>query len=637
MKKLILDILLGCCLAFTIISCSDNYLNVDYYSIVNPEGVYEDADNVFMGLMGVYHGYYVDFNNGCYPHPCIANYPSLDMQAEGWDAELTSHSWGVEAKSGFFENLWKSSYKMIGRCNHFLADLENVVSDNVVPPATKKIYEAEVRGLRGYCYYDLTINYSRVPLLMTGETYETSPEKARPESDDEAWQAIIEDLEYAASVLDWKPADGMYGRFTKAAALAYAAKAHMYRGEYEIAKGQYKQIIDGSGRSLNPVHAMLHWPDNPNSYESIWEISYPEYPSMGFGLFSYTSLTFDALNKSSHNKPREYGGGGDSPVSYEYCRSFEPGDKRLMYNVAGWHEEWDESQQKMVGHGDVNHYFEMETEMSSNLQNMIDQGFLVPNRIVDNKVYYNPTIGGAAQAPGQESKYREYFQSSESNIPNNHSIKWIKTNDSFDSHSIQLYRYTGVLLDYAECCFRTGDSETGWKIIADIRNRAWGNLEVGYNPNDHTNSIYTFPVELLNTETVEVPDAKTFYTQYKADKKYNSEVWLVALTQERRKEFLQEFFWYDLTRLGSDFVKEWLDCEYPRNDGATFYNTKTGEYYIPKNGEYNQPYRDAPESEKRYMIPITARDWDWNPNHIVYPIPTSELTANSLCTQNPGY
>ena len=49
--------------------------------------------------------------------------------------------------------------------------------------------------------------------------------------------------------------------------------------------------------------------------------------------------------------------------------------------------------------------------------------------------------------------------------------------------------------------------------------------------------------------------------------------------QERRKEFLQEFsLWFDLTRMG--LVEEWLNCEYPKNGGATFYNTQTKKYYI---------------------------------------------------------
>ena len=612
MKKIALYIFLALGAAFMTSSCTDEFLDVDYYSIVSPDGVYEDANNVFMSLMGIYNVFYVDNYNGNWPHPCIANYPSLDMQAEGWDAELTTHSWGVEAKSGFFENLWKSSYKMISRANLYLADLENTVKDEVVPPSTKKIYEAEARFLRAFSYYNLTTNFSRVPMLMTGETYATSPEKARPESDAEAWAAIVEDFEYAASVLDWKPAEGMVGRVTKAAALAYAAKSNMYLGNYEKAKSQYKQIIDGSGKSLNPVHAMIHWLDNPDSYETIWEVSYPEFPAMGWNVWSYAKNN-DCRFSTMQNKPDEYGGWGDAPVSFEYSRCFEPGDKRLQYNVVGWHEEWDEAQGKMVGHGDVNPYFTTKVNVEG-----------------VGRVEINPYIGATA------AKYREYFQTSRSCIPNNHAIKWWKDGNVYAANSVQLYRYTGVLLDYAECCFRTGDAATAWKVIADIRNRAWGNLEVGYNPNDHTKSSHVFPVEILNTETVEVPDAQTFYTQYKAKKGYKSDVWVVALTQERRKEFLHEFsFWYDLCRMG--LVQEWLDCEYPKNGGATFYNTQTGKYYVPTGEDKNQPYRDAPESEKRYMIPVTDRNWDWNPIHSVYPIPTSELTANPLCTQNEGY
>ena len=593
MKKIALYVLLILGATFTTVSCSDDFLNVDYYSIVNPDGVYEDADNVFASLVGIYRVFYLDEYNGCWPHPCIANYPSLDMQAEGWDAELTTHSWGVEAKSGFFENLWSVCYKMIVRCNLFLYDLENTVSDDIVSPSLKKIYEGEARGLRGYCYYTLTTNFSRVPMLMTGETYASCPEKARPDSDDEAWATIIEDLEYAASVLDWKPADGMVGRFTKAAALAYAAKAHMYRGEYDKAKSQYLDIINNSGKSLDPVQAMVNWVDNPDSYEAIWEVNYPKFNKMGWDIYSY-SANNDCRFSPCQNSPDEFGGWGDAPVSFEYSRCFEDGDKRLAYNVIGWHGD----------HGDINYY-------------------------LGNDSYYYI---------GKTAKYQQWFQTTRSCIPNNHCIKMWKTTDVHAANNMQLYRYTGVLLDYAECCFQTGDATTGWKVIGDIRERAFGNLEVGYNPNEHTNSYLEFPTKLLNTAKVTVPDAQTVYTAWKAEKGYKSDVWKVALVQERRKEFLHEFsFWYDLTRWGSDFVKEWLDCEYPKNGGATFYNTKTAKWYIPTGENKNQPWDDASVEERANMIPVTDRDWDWNAIHVVYPIPTSELTANALCTQNEGY
>lgn len=612
MKRTALYILAVLGAGLAVSSCWDKFLEVDYYSIVNPDGVYEDANNVYMGLIGIYNGIYQGgAKTGNWPDVTISNYPSLDMQAEGWDSEMTTHSWKVEAKSGFFENLWNSSYKLISRANAYLAALEDV-KDDVVPQETKKIYEGEARFLRGYCYYNLTTNFSRVPMLMTGETYANSPAKARPDSDEEAWKIIIEDLEYAASVLDWTPAEDMTGRATKASALAYAAKAHMYVGEYEKAKGLYKQIIDGSGRSMHPVQGMIYWPADPGNCETIWSVSYPEFPEMGWNIWSY-ALNGDFNHMPQHSKPDEYGGWGDSPVSYEFTRCFEPGDKRLSYNVIGWHEEWDEAQGKMVGHGDTNYYL----KINVNIQGT-------------GEVLTNPYVGATRDV------YRQYFQTTRSCVPNNHAIKRWKTDDVYGAYTFHLYRYTGVLLDYAECCFRTGDDSTGWSVIKDIRNRAWGNLEVGYDPNANTTSTHIFPVELLNTETVEVPDAQTFYAQYKAEKGYTSDVWVVAVTQERRKELLHEHsFWYDLCRM--DIVGEWLDCEYPKNGNATFYNTKTGKYYIPEGTDKNQPYVDAPESEKRYMVPVTQRDWDWNPIHRVYPIPTSELTANPLCTQNEGY
>ena len=89
-----------------IVSCGTKFLDVDYYTIVNPEGVYEDSSNVFLGLVGVYHALYA---SGEYlvPHPAVFNLPTLDMQADGWDAEMINHSWTNEARSGFFRTQWE--------------------------------------------------------------------------------------------------------------------------------------------------------------------------------------------------------------------------------------------------------------------------------------------------------------------------------------------------------------------------------------------------------------------------------------------------------------------------------------------------------------------------------------------------
>ena len=50
---------------------------------------------------------------------------------------------------------------------------------------------------------------------MAGETYVNTPSKPRPDTEDETWQVIIDDLAFGASVLDWTPINGEYGRITK--------------------------------------------------------------------------------------------------------------------------------------------------------------------------------------------------------------------------------------------------------------------------------------------------------------------------------------------------------------------------------------------------------------------------------------
>ena len=114
-------------------------------------------------------------------------------------------------------------------------------------------------------------------------------------------------------------------------------------------------------------------------------------------------------------------------------------------------------------------------------------------------------------------------------MPTVYSLKYWRckpgeNNKVFNPISLTLKRYAGIMLDYAECCFETGDNATGWNMIRQIRNRAWGNLEMGA-------TMIDLPADMLNTQTVEVPDAETYYTSYKAAKGYTSPVWKVALMQ----------------------------------------------------------------------------------------------------------
>ena len=194
---------------------------------------------------------------------------------------------------------------------------------------------------------------------------------------------------------------------------------------------------------------------------------------------------------------------------------------------------------------------------------------------------------------------------------------------------IYFKRYANVLLDQAECCFNLGKDAEGWALIKQIRERAFGNLEVGkdlsshvayfqrmadfYKDQGHGDAVdldgnYPFA---FNTAAVTVPDAQTYYAGIKSAKGYQSPVWKVAVNEERRKEFSAEpYLRSDMHKSG--FLEDHVNTVYPKNT-------------LPQKGK-------SVIKEWR-----TARDFDFKMEKMFMPIPENEILMNPDCEQNPGY
>lgn len=186
-------------------------------------------------------------------------------------------------------------------------------------------------------------------------------------------------------------------------------------------------------------------------------------------------------------------------------------------------------------------------------------------------------------------------------------------------------RYSNVLLDYAECCFRTGDESAGWAAIDEVRNRAWGNLTIGQDYSKyfgHFNNVYSgngknltmteYPIGVLES-AVTVPSAKDYYTALQAKPnrvgyKHTSEVWKVAVNEERRKEFNSEWcLCPDMIKSG--YIEDHINYNYPKDDGGSDYAN----------------------------YPWTKRTFDFDIRKMDMPIPADELMKNTLLEQNPAY
>ena len=616
-----------------ITSCGEDFLKVNHYDIVEPEVLLTSQEYIEQGLNGVYDLLYPertgsDIPQGWLlkPHMALSNYPAMDIQGDGWDVEFNRQAW-TSSKSEFIGG-WTRSYNTIDRANRFLANLQKAdPSIFQEGETTMKIIEAQARALRAYFYTWLVQNFGGVPMLRTGETYTTSPGKERGTAE-EAWGMIIEDLEYARDILDWEPWRGQKGRVTKGMVKGYLAQAYMYManvndraGWFNKAKKELKDIIDSEKYQLNPCFGQIHLPGIYWQSESVWEIAFPEWESMGWGREGQTDAVWWPVQLKGN---KEYGGWGPHYVSFEFCWSFEPGDKRLQYEVAQY--------------GEKNEFVLAETDG--------DPALLTR---------YGPDFGMV----GLQTGFRSAFITVD-NMPNNSDKKLWRQHVAYKGReynplsSIQI-RLAGVYLNYAECCFETGDEAEGWKYIQIIRDRAWGAYE-SEAPKMMTGEVFggkEFPFSLDGGKTA--PDAKEFYSKYKRTsgkiggtlkklvggnnlspvyeettyegleyKPYTAEPWKVALTIERRHEFFSEYsLWYDLCR--TKMAQQYLDAEYPYNADDIRKENIPGyefaDFYVPN--------------------PHTKRAYQHDPNKELYPIPYDELMKNPALDpakdQNPGY
>ncbi len=589
-----------------ITSCKKDFLSVDHYSILAADQMFKSDADAKAGLVGCYTMMLptdIDGDWGIKPNLFIGGHPTMDTQATGWDKDWNSQSWtpgSPELLSG-----WRQAYTAISRCNDFLAGLGNA---DKVTSSVKTSLDGQARCIRAFYYMWLAKAFGRVPMLATGENYINTPEKARAATFAEMWDFIIDDLKAAVDELDWDPMGGEYGRCTKGFALSYLGEAYMWKAyrvpdeaqaNYTLADAALLQVIQSGKYELNASYTTLYDPGAVWTKESIWE----EVLDEGSQWNQWSNLS-QAHNWMIHFvAPPSVGGWGTLYLSWEWWSCYEPGDKRREASaVTGKVTNIDPAWRSATNYG-YNPYLQVNYSVGDSLN-----------------THYHFLMGGEA-APSIWTL--KYFRTTRAN----YQAPW-------GPQQIYYKRYANVLLDRAECLFHLNGANdaTAWGYINQIRDRAWGNLEVGkeaaltatYLPyyqnmaqffiaNGATDIVKpaTYPLP-FNTATVTVPDAQTYYTSLKAAKGFTSPVWLVALGQERRKEFNAEWcLAQDLIRSG--FMEDHININYPK--GVGYPNT-------------------SPLVQDSWN---TYRNFDFVLLRMDMPIPTDELLKNKLCDQNEAY
>ena len=197
---------------------------------------------------------------------------------------------GVLTTNWNINDMWVRLYNCISRVNSAISVLETT-SDSYQLKAQRL---GEMKFLRAYAHFLLKRLYKNIPFIMDAnlkqEDYHTLSNTEF--NNDEGWQQIINDVEYAYNVLPVKQTDK--GRPSKAAAAAFLTKVYLYKAYRQddpkinevtsINREDLLKVIEYSNPDIYSAGGFDLEPDFHNNFrpetqyengvESIWAMQY---------------------------------------------------------------------------------------------------------------------------------------------------------------------------------------------------------------------------------------------------------------------------------------------------------------------------------------------------------------------------
>lgn len=396
MKRI--NIILGIGLLFSF-GCGD-FLDTEPKAVLNEESFYRTQDDAYTALTGCYDGLQIIYNQG-QALPILSEVFSDNtfgatgnVDGFGWQMVDEFDKQKSPSDLNMFEGNWIAYYKALYRINVFLQKFDQIAWDS---EEIMNQYEAEVRFMRAYMYFDMVRLWERVPLLL--EPSDENVPQAEPEA---VYAAIAEDLEFAIANLraqTYAAQSPTSGRVTKWAAEALTARVFLfYTGYYEAADlvgvvtqaealAYLEDAIANSGHALVDDFATL-WPA-----ASLDDYAGEDNIETVFGIkYTYTS-DYDGNTDGNHwmvmygireQSIYPYGNGwGGATVTPKLWNDFDDEDTRKVASIISFaDEELDfekiEGQREYTGYT-VKKYSPVSNEGGTNLGDSLGTNFMIGN------------------------------------------------------------------------------------------------------------------------------------------------------------------------------------------------------------------------------------------------------------------
>lgn len=278
------------CLA--LVSCDSSFLDRASLEDISEENLWKTEDDAVQAVNALYHANREFYNSIVY-YGFLDDF--TDCSYQSWANGMTTGSYPTNA--ALFANAWTTFYKGIYRANIALKKLPDMEINQDI----KNRCLGEAYFFRGYFYFKLWDLFGGVPVY---DEPMTASEAMKPRnSEKEVYDFIVEDLTNAFSMLPASYGGTDTGRVTKWAALSMRGKSHLWAKEYALAAGDFKKVMDESGRTLNPDYYTVFQIEGNNCTEIIFDIQYIEQSGHGLGTNLYWGIPSGAISGQQRCRP----------------------------------------------------------------------------------------------------------------------------------------------------------------------------------------------------------------------------------------------------------------------------------------------------------------------------------------------
>jgi hypothetical protein len=299
-RNKILSLLLVVFTSAMILSCADDFLNLEPKTNLLEANSYKTEQDAFAALVAVYDAYNLQNWNFV---PLQSDIFSDDAYCAGepgggmwqWQAQEMSV---IEPENGASSDLWSRCYSGIYRANMYFKKEAGIAWTS---QETRARYNAEVHALRAWFNWDLVRHFGWVPLvpelLPSSEDYKSNPQRT-PE---EVYAFVIQDLLTALPDLPVTVPFEEKGRLTQDAIKVLLARIYMFYEGFakpvlgaaaplsyngtEINKAwvlsAMEEMITSERYQLLPDYESVFAWDNEENAESILEYHYSDLTGKG--------------------------------------------------------------------------------------------------------------------------------------------------------------------------------------------------------------------------------------------------------------------------------------------------------------------------------------------------------------------